>query len=174
MTKQFPIHNILIKKHLYIIYCILFVTCLLFIFLLHEVQSHVAISKQISVILMNRPGAIAKACSVLSENLINLQAISVLEHTDHAVMRIIADNPTKASLLLEHEDFMVMEQDVITIKIDNAPGSLTRITQKLAMADINVSYAYAAATEEAGGALLVLRTDNLEKTEQMLSPFPSS
>ncbi len=133
-----------------------------------------AISKQISIILANRPGSLAKACAVLSENLINLQAISVIEHNDHGVLRIIADNPTKASLLLENEGFMVMEQDVVTIKIDNVPGTLTRVTQKLAMADINVGYAYAAATENTTEALLVLRTDNLEKTNEMLSPFPGT
>ena len=132
-----------------------------------------AICKQISVILPNRPGALAKACAVLSENLINMQAISVIEHNDHAVLRIISDNPTKASLLLEHEDFIIMEQDVITVKIDNSPGALTRITQNLAMADVNVAYAYCAASENASEALLVLRTDNLEKTAEILSPFPS-
>jgi len=131
------------------------------------------ICKQISVILPNRPGSLAKACAVLSENLINLEAISVTEHYDHAVLRIISDNPTKASLLLEHEDFVIMEQDVVTVKIDNAPGALTKITQKLAMADVNVAYAYCAAPENADSALLVLRTDNLEKTEDILSPFPS-
>jgi hypothetical protein len=132
-----------------------------------------ATCKQISVILPNRPGSLAKACAVLSENLINMQAISVIEHNDHAVLRIISDNPTKASLLLEHEDFVIMEQDVITVKIDNSPGALTRITQNLAMADVNVAYAYCAASENAAEALLVLRTDNLEKTEEILSPFPS-
>jgi len=133
----------------------------------------VAIAKQISVILANRPGALAKACSVLSDNFINLQAISVIEHNDHAVLRIIVDNPTKAVLLLESDDFMVLEQDVVTVKIDNSPGALTRITQKLAMADINVAYAYAAAPANATEALLILRTDNLEKTNELTSPFPT-
>jgi len=133
----------------------------------------VAIAKQISVILNNRPGALAKACSVLSENLINLQAISVIEHNDHAVLRIIADNPTKALLLLEQEGFMILEQNVVLAKMENSPGSLTRIAQKLALADINVAYAYAAATENASEALLVIRTDDLDKTNAMFSGVPS-
>jgi len=132
----------------------------------------VAIAKQVSVILMNRPGSLAKAVAILSDHNINLEAISVIEHNDHAVLRIIAVNPTKAILLLEQEDFMVMEQDIVTCVIDNTPGSLTRITQKLALADINVAYAYAAATENATEALLVLKTDNLEKTNDMVSGLP--
>jgi hypothetical protein len=133
-----------------------------------------AIVKQVSVILMNRPGAIAKACSVLSENLINLEALSLIEHNDHGVLRTIVDNPTKAILLLEQEGFMVLEQDVITVKIENAPGALTRIAQKLALADINIGYAYAAATENATDAMLVMKTDNLEKTESLLSGLSPS
>ena len=132
-----------------------------------------AIAKQISVILNNRPGALAKACSVLSENLVNMQAISVIEHNDHAVLRIIADNPTKALLLLEQEGLMVLEQNVVIAKMENSPGALTRIAQKLALADINVAYAYAAATENASEALLVIRTDDLEKTNAMFSGIPS-
>jgi len=133
----------------------------------------VAIAKQISVILNNRPGALAKACSVLSENLVNMQAISVIEHNDHAVLRIIADNPTKALLLLEQEGLMVLEQNVVIAKMENCAGALTRIAQKLALADINVAYAYAAATENAAEALLVIRTDDLEKTNAMFSGIPS-
>jgi len=129
----------------------------------------VAISKQLSVILANRPGSLARAVSTLSDNEINLQAISVIEHHDHAVLRIIAENPTKAILLLEQEEFMVMEQDVVTAKIDNAPGALAKIAQKLALADINVAYAYAAATEDATDALIVLKTDNLEATNKMIT-----
>lgn len=132
-----------------------------------------AIAKQISVILNNRPGALAKACSVLSENLVNMQAISVIEHNDHAVLRIIADNPTKALLLLEQEGLMVLEQNVVIAKMENCAGALTRIAQKLALADINVAYAYAAATENAAEALLVIRTDDLEKTNAMFSGIPS-
>lgn len=132
-----------------------------------------AIAKQISVILNNRPGALAKACSVLSENLVNMQAISVIEHNDHAVLRIIADNPTKALLLLEQEGLMVLEQNVVIAKMENCAGALTRIAQKLALADINVAYAYAAATENASEALLVIRTDDLEKTNAMFSGIPS-
>jgi len=64
---------------------------------------------------------------------------------------------------------MVMEQDVVTAKIDNAPGALSKIAQKLALADINVAYAYAAATEDATDALIVLKTDNLEATNKMIT-----
>lgn len=123
--------------------------------------------------MINRPGALAKACAVLSDNGVNLQAISVIEHNDHGVLRIIADNPNKAILLLEQEGLMLLEQDVVTLKIDNTPGALTRITQKLALADINVAYAYASATDNATETLLILRTDDLEKTNELLSKIGS-
>jgi len=38
-----------------------------------------------------------------------------------------------------------------------------------ALADINVAYAYAAATEDATDALIVLKTDNLEATNKMIT-----
>ena len=127
------------------------------------------IQKQLSVFLPNRPGVMARAFSVLSEANINILAMAVHDTVDNAVVRFIVDHPTKATLLLEQEELYVMEQDVVVIEIDNKAGALSRIAQSLAEADINIAYAYCTATPNQECGCLVIRTDQPERAQEILS-----
>ena len=127
------------------------------------------IQKQLSVFLPNRPGVLARTYSILSENSINIMAMAVHDTMDNAVVRLIVDQPTKAILLLEQEEFYVLEQEVVVLEIDNAPGELTRIAQCLAQADINIGYAYCTATPRQESGCIVLKTDNPERTLQIMT-----
>jgi hypothetical protein len=129
------------------------------------------VCKQLSVFLENRPGMLARACSILSDNDINIVALSIHDTVDHAVVRFLVDKTTKALLLIEHEGFYVLEQDVVVVDVDNCPGSLAEIAQKLAEADINIDYAYCTATEGQSHGCLVLKTENPEKAAEVLSEY---
>ena len=127
------------------------------------------IQKQISVFLPNRPGALARTCSILSEAGINILVIAVHDTVDNAVIRFLVDHPTKALLLLEQEDLYVLEQEVVVVEVDNQKGTLTRVCQSLAEADINIAYAYCTAIPQQETGCLVLRTDQTERTLEILS-----
>lgn len=127
------------------------------------------IQKQLSVFMPNRPGILARTCSVLAENHINIMAMAVHDTVDNAVVRFLVDNPTKALLLIEQEDLYVMEHDVVVTQIQNAFGEICRIAQSLAEADINIQYLYCTATKGQEVGCLVIKTDNLERTEDILS-----
>ena len=119
--------------------------------------------------MANRPGVLARSCSILSEAGVNIMAMAVHDTVDNAVVRLLVDQPTKALLLLEQEDFYVLEQDVVVVEIMNAPGALTRTCQALAEADINIHYAYCTAIpgQESGG--IVLKTDQPDRALEILS-----
>lgn len=127
------------------------------------------IQKQLSVLLPNRPGVMARTCSILSDAGINVLAMTVHDTVDNAVVRFIVDHPTKAILLLEQEEFYIMEQDVLVVEIDNKSGALARICQTLAEADINIAYAYCTATPNQELGCLVIRTDQLERAQEILA-----
>lgn len=127
------------------------------------------IQKQLSVILENRPGLLAKACAVLSEAGINVLALAIHDTVDNAVARFLVDQPTKALLLLEEEDFYVMEQQVLVLEVLNKAGELTRLCRSLAEADLNISYAYCTARPDQHSGCLVIKTDNPERALEILS-----
>ena len=111
----------------------------------------------------------ARTCAILSESSVNVLAMAVHDTVDNAVVRLIVDQPTKATLLLEQEELYVTEQDVLVVELENKAGALTRIAQSLAEADININYAYCTATPNQEGGCLVLRTDQLERAQDLLS-----
>ena len=127
------------------------------------------IQKQLSVFMPNRPGVLANICSILSEAKINIIALAVHDTIDNAVVRFLVDYPTKALLLLEQEELYVLEQEVVVLEVDNKFGELTRICQVLAQADINIHYAYCTATIRQEAGCIVLKTDNPERTLEVLS-----
>lgn len=117
----------------------------------------------------NRPGILSRACAILAENKININAMTVLDSVDNAVVRFLVDQPTKALLLLEQEELYVLEQDVVVLELENRHGALNRISQVLAEADINILYAYCTAMASQDSGCIVLRTDAPERTLEILS-----
>ena len=127
------------------------------------------IEKQLSVFMPNRPGLLAQTCAVLSESGVNIMAMAVHDTVDNAVVRFLVDQPTKALLLLEQEELYVLEQEVVVLEIENHSGSLTRISQCLAQADINIQYAYCTALPNQDTGCIVLKTDNPERALDILT-----
>ncbi|MBI4456951.1 MAG: ACT domain-containing protein [Acidobacteria bacterium] len=126
--------------------------------------------KQLSIFLENEPGTLARVCDALSENKINILAHNVHDSIDYSIFRCVVSDPTKAVHLLEPAGVFVLENDVLGIPVTNAPGALGTICKKLAKAKINIDYAYGSAAQKKGGlALLILKTDNMKKTREVLA-----
>ena len=119
--------------------------------------------KQLALFLENKPGTLSKVCKALAAAKININAIAVSDAVDHAVVRMVVDDPQKALHLLGERGVLVVERDVLMLTGHNKPGELAGVTAKLAKHAINIEYAYSAAT----GAM-ILRVDNLKKAVRVL------
>src|SRR5205809_6268625 len=127
------------------------------------------ITTQLALFLDNRPGTLARVCDALSRDRINIYAVTTSDTVDHSVVRMIVSDARKALLLFEQHGTLVVESEVVMIEGDNKPGSLARIAQKLADANINIEYCYCATPPDARKALLILRTSNAKKTLKILN-----
>lgn len=124
---------------------------------------------QLSVFLDNRPGVLAHLCSVLAKEGINILALSVSDTVDHAVVRMVTNDPKKAMAILAKSHLLVQEREVVFIEVPNVPGALGRIAEKLTGTGINIEYAYCAAVDGQKTGALVLRTSDIEGTINALS-----
>lgn len=127
------------------------------------------IQKQISVFVPNRPGSLARLCYVLSDNNINILAMALHDTTDNTLVRCIVDNPMKAVLLLEQEEYYISEQDVVVADISTEKGQLMRVCQSLAEADINIFYLYCTSTKAHDGGCVVIMCDNPDRALEIIS-----
>jgi hypothetical protein len=127
-----------------------------------------AIEKQLSVFIENKPGRLSKVCSTLAEAGVNIYAMSVHDTVDHAIIRLLVDNPNKALIILEEEGVYIVTQDVVVLEIENKPGIISKIASKLFRADTNIEYAYCTAAKNQEFGCLVIKTKDAEQTLEIL------
>jgi hypothetical protein len=124
----------------------------------HEVTAH----------LENKPGRLAKICSALAHEKIDIRALSVMDSGERSVLRFVTDDlePTKKVLNALGTEFR--SADVLAVEMDNRPGALARILERLAEEHINIEYAYAS-TAAPGRTLGIFHTSNPKRASQVLS-----
>ena len=105
---------------------------------------------------------------MLAEAKINIFAMSVHDTVDHAIVRLIVDNPNKALVILEEEGVYIVTQDVVVLQIENKPGIISTVAKKLFRADINIEYAYCTATKNQEFGCLVVKTKDTEQALEIL------
>src|ERR1700761_6630531 len=127
------------------------------------------ITKQLALFLENRPGTLARVCDALSAAKINIYAISTSDTVDHSVVRMVVSDPARALFVFEEHGTLVVEDDVLMITGDNKPGSLAKIAHKLAIAKINIEYAYCATPPDAKKGLMIVRVSDARKAMKVLN-----
>ncbi|MBO8143487.1 MAG: ACT domain-containing protein [Thermodesulfobacterium sp.] len=124
--------------------------------------------KQISVFLENKRGRLFEALNVLSKAGINIRALSIADTSDFGILRMIVNDPEKAKKALENEGFTTKITHVLAVGVKDRPGGLAEVLKILYEEDINVEYIYAFVEKSGEEALVVLRTNNLDKTITLL------
>ncbi|MEK7486346.1 MAG: amino acid-binding protein [Planctomycetota bacterium] len=124
--------------------------------------------KQLAIFLANAPGSFYEVCEALAEEDIKIIAMSVSDTIDHAVLRLVVDDPHKAVHLLGEAGLMVVENEVILVDMDYTKSSFAIVSKALSEGKINIEYAYSSALKGGEKFCLVLRTSNVEKTLQIL------
>jgi hypothetical protein len=123
---------------------------------------------QLAVFLSNRPGALARVCEALSKAEINIHALATSDTVDHSVVRMVVSDPTKALMIFGEAGVLALENDVVMIESDNEPGTLARIAERLSKVDVNIEYAYMAASLKSTRGLMILRPSDVDKAMRAL------
>ena len=125
--------------------------------------------KQLTVFVPNRKGAMVSLTDIIAKNGINIRALSIAETEDFGILRLIVDNESAATKILEENGYLIKTIDVVGVKIGDKPGALTAALDVLDKSDINVEYLYAFMTRTEKHAYVVLRVENNEVAEAALT-----
>ena len=126
--------------------------------------------KQLSVFLENRPGALYGMTGILSQNKIDMRALSVAETRDFGILRIIVDDPYKTATVLKDAGYVYNITPVLGVAIPDVPGGLNKVLQVLTDADVNVEYMYAfLGGKDVSHAYMIFRVEDNEKAAAALS-----
>src|SRR3954447_20706023 len=99
---------------------------------------------EVTAYLENKPGRLAKICSALGHEKINIQALSVMDTPDRSVLRLVTDEPEATRKVLTSIGTESELSEVLAVEMENRPGALARVLETLAEEHINVEYAYVA------------------------------
>ncbi len=119
--------------------------------------------KQLSVFVENKKGRLAEITAILAEHAVDIRALSIADTADYGILRLIVDDPEKASLVLKGADVTVSITNVVGVAVDDKPGAFAAVMGILRDGDVDVEYAYAFITREPGKAYIILRPDDREK-----------
>ncbi len=70
---------------------------------------------------------------------------------------------SKSKKILVKNNFVVKENDVIAVGVSDKPGGLASVLEILKNADLNVEYIYAFVEKSGEKAVVVLRTEDINK-----------
>ena len=100
---------------------------------------------------------------------IDIRALSIADTSEFGILRMIVSNPDKAKDALEKEQFAVSLAEVLAIEVEDQPGGLEAALDLINEENINVEYIYAFVEKKTQKALVVLRTENNDKSQEILT-----
>jgi len=124
---------------------------------------------QISVFLENRAGQLAEITKVLSDNNIDLRAISIAETSDYGVLRLIVNKPKEASAVLLEHNFVLSMTPVTVVAVPDEPGGLAKVLGVLSDANIDIQYMYSVFGQTDGLAYMIFRVADDEHLRSVLA-----
>lgn len=123
--------------------------------------------KQFSVFAENRVGRLHDLIALLKTHDVHVMALTVLDTTDSAIVRMVLDDPDKARELMINNDFPYTECDVLVIEISDE-SQLNGVLGALLEAEINIHYVYSFIKRPEGRTALAINAEDTEIAAQAL------
>ena len=125
--------------------------------------------EQISVFVENQPGRLVAILEVLEKKQISIRALSISDATEFGIVRMILSNAEEGLEALRQAGFTTRKDWLLGVEIADVPGGILRsVAEPLAEAGVNLEYFYAYIELSTDKAMVVLKTDDLERTERVL------
>ena len=124
--------------------------------------------QQFSVFVYNQVGRLNDLIALLQSHNVHVMAITVLDTTDSAIVRMVVDDPEKARQLMHDAGFPWKEADVLVVEI-NDESEIAGVLAALLEAEVNIHYIYSFIKRPQGKAALALNVEDPEVAAQALN-----
>lgn len=122
---------------------------------------------QLSVFIENKSGTLLKVLELLKKADIQLIASTISDTVEYGIYRIICSDPNKAFETLKENGITSSVSEVFAITLDNYPGRAADAIRTFTEGGIGISYLYSFLL--GGKGILVFRTDDTEKTREVIA-----
>jgi hypothetical protein len=123
----------------------------------------------LTVILQDRPGELARLGEVAGTAGVNLQGLAAFTGQGRGIVHVLVEDDAlaaaRAALKQAHLG-IADEREVLVVDVTDRPGSLGELARTLAEANVNVDLAY---TTSGGPVRLVIATDDMQSARAALA-----
>jgi len=116
---------------------------------------------QFSVFTANRMGRLHDVIELFNTNNVHVLALTALDTTDAAILRMIVDDHERARDLLTEHGFPFTESEVLVVEI-NSETKLRGVLSALLEAEVNIHYVYSFITQPQGRSALALSIEDTD------------
>jgi hypothetical protein len=118
--------------------------------------------KDLTVMLDDKPGALADLGEATGRANINLEGLSGSTSGGRGELHLLVEDADATRQALEGAGIDVGEaRDVLVVEVEDRPGTMAAVARKLGDAGVNIDLAYTTF----GGVKLVLGVDDFEKAQ---------
>ena len=122
--------------------------------------------QQLSIFVENKSGTLLHVLELFNEAKIQILASTISDTIEYGIYRIICTEPQRALEVLKTAGISANVSEVFAITLDNVPGRAADAIRLISNAGIGISYLYSFMLS--GKGILIFRTDNAEKTNQVI------
>lgn len=97
---------------------------------------------ELTVILEDSPGTLARVCTVLGDARVNIEAIQGMSRDGKSVVRFVPRHPGMAAQALQAAGIQFTARDVLIVKVLDEPGTLGEVALVMSHAGINIDSVY--------------------------------
>jgi hypothetical protein len=123
--------------------------------------------RQFAVRLKNEPGALADLAQALAEHGIDIRAVGAGGIGSTGCVVLSTNNDDAARDVLRRAKYSFAEGEVLNVAVEDQPGSLARLTRRLADAGINIESVLVLGRRQ-GKAELAVTVDEVERARRVL------
>ncbi len=99
-------------------------------------------AKQISAWVEDRPGMLARVATALGEKGVSIRAFMAAVMDGRGFVRVVVDKPAAARRIFAAHGWRTTEDEVVEVTVQDRPGALAEVADRLGEVGINVEYAY--------------------------------
>ncbi len=124
--------------------------------------------KQISVLLDNAPGTLARLSNILDNEDITTKAMLAASVEQQSTVRLVVNDPDRAAAVLGSFGFNFEVSPVLAAEVPLHPGGMNAILKCLSVADVNIHYLYTTINRLGRETIVILGVDDLDEARKVL------
>ena len=127
-----------------------------------------AVVKQLTVALENKPAQLAKLCGALAKAQVNLKALTVVDNRETCLVRMVPENASTARRVIKQLGLPLTTSAVVAHPMPAQAGSLAKATRMLSQAGLNIEYVYGSEPKRDGIGMCVFGVEDPKLAESVL------